>query len=481
MLLGTARLNTSANAGTYTWVVFPTGLSDGDNALASIHPDESVGMREKQRVNILQTSESFTVQETSNTSYNIMKYLSLTQRRAAIVGDLSVDMTTAFQVAANAETTLYLGDLAYRVDGEVTIPTTGLNLVGDGDGFTITRVAQNNATNMFAGTSLTGPFGIKNGELVGNVVRYGPGYSSAAAAFRIDGGVSIFLDNYRASGFVSGAGIYQVDKLRVVNGCHITGNILTGISGSVNNFIIEGGHFHHNGFATSGGQTHEIYLLNSSGGVIRNNRIGPHNDPLSSGLNFRYDKAFDVPGFTESADWDIYDNVFDGAGSRAATDPAATAEQQKPNRNINHTGNKYINGASARFDEPENVVSSRNIGINTLTVTVKSTFPDYVMGFLSDKDQARVIHSSVTNPLRTTARMAIVFKNTTIIHGDGPAIDVDPTFGGNPAFTVIAPNLIGTGAPLSAAVLKRYQISADLNFKSEKGLRWLNRDNIPPL
>lgn len=402
-------------------------------------------------------------------SRSVFEWFTAAQRIAAETGDLSIDLTAAIQLAVDSGLPVIdMHNYRYRIDGTIALPSAGIKLIGSG--WTAQRGAEiiNDDGKMFSAIGATGPVVIENGRITGKVVHRGRGYNSFAAGFWFEncrGGVT--LRNVSSTGFTSGSYVKYVDGYIVVGGAY-TGNILTGISGMANNVLIDGAKIYANGFGRSSGQSHDIYLINGTEGVIRNCYIGEPVDAGSESLVLRYDQSNAINGFDDLRNWKVYDNRIHAGGVQIGSDPGSVVADRKPPNAVYVYSNIFSGGASLRFDEPQACRSWGNKGIKKLVVGVASRFAGYAVGYTSENDECAWIETSALSAKRLEARDSVVFKNITINNGDGAAYRTIAGYGGFPSSTIIEPRILGAGDLFDPASLSRYRINKGIVVKSTK-------------
>ncbi len=414
--------------------------------------------------------------DTVDESRSILEWFTDVEKAAARAGDLSVDHTAAIQLALDSGApVLDMHDYAYRVDGELTLPTAGIKLIGNG--WSIERGVANNSDKLFVGAALTGGVEMAGGTLTGNVDRLGVGYSNTAAAIRITGGVPfVTMRDMNMSVWASGLQVYQVAALTLLNS-KFNDNHLTGVSGIANNVLIDGCEAKRNGYVGSGNLTHDIYIINGSGGKIINCDIGPNLDTASSSLTLRYDESDSSTGFDDVADWVIANSSFDTTGLHIGSDTGVAVANRKPPKRVKVTGNKFKGGADLWFDDVEACKSENNTGIDTLQVRIGSSYSGYVPGLLSTNDECNQVSESALTTPRAAAATGIIFRSTTIHNSTGNAFVNTAGFGGNAACTIIDPNPTGSGVPFDSNFLSVLaSTSSDfLRVRASGRMKKLNR------
>jgi hypothetical protein len=391
--------------------------------------------------------------------------------------DGTTDDTAAIQLAVNSGARVIdYGDSKICVNGEVTLASNQTHIA---NGAELVRTVTNNLTN--AQSFFYGD-GVHNVEFDGlrmtsGVDRNLPGYASTAACVRVKNCSNIRFNNVYAA---KGASGIQVDKCEglTVRNSELTGNILTGISGIANHVLIEHTKFYKNGYSAQG-QTHEIYFINSRYGRVHSCQIGPHEDPTSAALVLRYDESSSTStvdyDYDTLADWVVDANSFDMNGIRIGSDPGVVVANRKPPTRVSVLGNTYSNGAGLWLDDPEDCESSGNRGITTLTCRVATNWAGYAMGYTSSNDECVTVTQAALAAVRLVARDRIIFNRLTINNGTATAFNNAATFGGNPACTIIEPNVTGTGTVFDTAFLARYQTNLEVLVTASKTLRYMDR------
>jgi hypothetical protein len=387
--------------------------------------------------------------------------------------DGTTDDTAAIQAAVNSgQRVIDYGNSTICVDGQVTLASNQTHIANGARLVRAVRTPTNNAQSFFHGD------GVHNVEFDGlrmtlNIARGDPGYAATAACVRVINCSDIRFDNVYAAGGASGIQVYKCEGLTVRNS-EFTGNILTGISGIAKHVLIEHTKSYNNGYSALG-QTHEIYFANSRYGRVHSCQIGPHVDPTSAALALRYDESSSTAGYDILADWVVDANSFDTNGIKIGSDPGVVVANRKPPTRVSILGNTYSNGAGLWLDDPEDCESSGNRGITTLTCRVATNWAGYAMGYTSSNDECATVTQAALAAVRLVARDRIIFNRLTINNVAATAFNNDATFGGNPACTIIEPNVTGTGTVFDTAFLARYQTNLEVLVTASKTLRYLDR------
>jgi hypothetical protein len=384
--------------------------------------------------------------------------------------DGTTDDTAAIQLAVNSgHRVIDYGDSTICVNGQVTLTSDQTHIA---NGAELVRTVPENAKSFFYGDGVDN-VGFDGLRMISGVVRGGPGYASTAACVRVKNCSDISFNNVYAAGGASGIQVDACEGLTVRNS-ELTGNILTGISGIANHVLIENTKSYNNGYSALG-QTHEIYFLNSRYGRVHSCQIGPHVDPTSAALVLRYDESGSSGDFNTLADWVVDANSFDTNGIKVGSDPGVVVANRKPPTRVSILGNTYSNGAGLWIDDPEDCESSGNRGMTALTCRVATNWAGYAMGYTSVNDECVTVTQAALAAVRLVARDKIVFNRLIINNAAATAFNNDATFGGNPACTIIEPNITGTGTVFDTAFLARYQTNLEVLVTASKTLRYLDR------
>ena len=378
----------------------------------------------------------------SQNVHSIIDYMTENERAALFAGDLSIDMTAAFQCAVDSGAQeLDLEDYKYRIDGKITLPKKGVLIFGHK--WSIQRGPLNNDDPLFIGNDITGLVEFRGGSLKGNVNK---DRKAKAAGISINGGDDVLIRNMEISGFAVGAFLRKIKNLNIDGGSFIHDNLLTGVSAlGVKEVVLEYSNFSRNGDPDKLGLTHDIYFINSTNGIVRNNIIGNSKDPNSFALFLRHDKDAEDTGLLEVNNWKVYGNKFIRNGFRASIDPNRDLKviERKPTKNVQVYNNRFSKGANLRFDDPVNGRSSGNIGVNSLIVSAASLYPGISLSYTSYMDECREIQTSATKALIDKVKTSYIFKYPIALNGDDIPIKPIPTFGGFPSYTIIrsSPNV----------------------------------------
>ncbi len=379
--------------------------------------------------------------------HSIIDYMTEIEQDALIKGDLSQDMTAAFQCAVdNGAQKLDLEDYKYRIDGTITLPNKGLLIFGNK--WSIQRGPDvNNDAPLFTGHNINGAVKISGGSLKGNVNK---GRRAVAAGISINGGVGVFIRNMEISGFAVGVFLNKINNLKIDNENFIHDNLITGVSAvGVSHVLLENSTITGNGDADPDpdkkGQTHDIYFINSTNGIVSNNTIGNSKDPNSYALFLRHDKDAEKSGISEVDNWKVYGNKFIRNGFRASIDPNPDLDvkERKPTKNVHVYSNRFSQGANLRFDDPVNGSSWGNIGLNKLIVSAASQYPENKLSYTSTMDECKEIQTSAILALKDKVKKSYIFKDPIALNGGDIPVKPIPGFGGYPSYTIIrsSPNV----------------------------------------
>lgn len=431
-------------------------------ALASTAPGQGSAMLGDKSP--LTNATARTMRDRSAESRSVLEWFLDEERAAARAGDLSVDHTASIQKALNSGApVIEMHDYGYRVDGQLELPNAGIRITGKGWSIQRGVGVINNGDKLFNSVGATGPIEFEDGTLIGNVVYHSTGYDTFAAGIYVENSTGgVVTRNMDISGFAEACYGRYVDRWKVLGGSHFHGNILTGISGFINNFEFDGSASTANGFATSGGLTHDIYIVNGSSGIIRNSTVGNHLDPLSSAIALRYGQEAEVEGFDSCANWEVYGVThLGGNGTRISSDPTIPIGERKPPENILIHDNDF-RGADLWVDDPKSCHSWGNENIGKLIVRVSSSYPGFLedLSFTSTDDACSQVQNSVVSAhWSTDPGKKIVFRRTRV--SSSPAFVNEPTLGGRPLCRVENPVLPLGNTPFdsgsNATFLGRYR------------------------
>jgi hypothetical protein len=371
--------------------------------------------------------------------HSVIDYMTENERAALFAGDLSIDMTAAFQCAVDSGAReIDLENFKYRIDGKITLPSKGILIFGNK--WSIQRGPRvNNTDPLFIGDNITGIVEFSGGSLKGNVNK---NRSVKAAGISINGAVDVLIRNMEISGFAVGASLQKINNLKIDGGNFIHDNLITGVSAlGVKKVVLENTNITLNGDPDpkNEGLTHEIYFINSTNGIVRNNIIGNSKDPKSYALFLRHDQDAEKSGLLEEVNnWKVYGNNFIRNGFRASIDPGLKfMELRKPTKNVQVYNNRFSEGANLRFDDPVNGRSWKNVGVNSLIVSAASQYPGITLSYTSYLDECREIQTSATNALKSKVKTSYIFKYPIALNGDDIPINPIPDFGGSPSYTII--------------------------------------------
>jgi len=371
-------------------------------------------------------------------------------RQFGAVGDGNHDDTEAIQRAINSGAgKINYEQGTYRVDGILKFSSHQMHI---GKGAKVVRKSTNNVDPVFYGKN------VENVRIVGvDIIASVKGryYKSQAACLRFEFSKNIEISDVELKYGTSGIQVSYVDGIKVFNSL-LTENILSGLSGKANNILLDGVTAIRNGYK-AGGQTHDVYFVNSSNGIIRNCTIGQHKDKNSIGLFVRYDESDSRENYSSVSGWHIVHNVFKSNGVCFGSDTGVKVVRRKPVKDIVVESNDFTGSANLQFDEPENCVSRNNIGINVFICRIASGFDGYKIGFISENDECRQISQAALNAKMEEAKKGVIFKNTKVNNGNNDAVTYPVTFGGRPALTILKPRLTGRG-PLHSTKINKNRV-----------------------
>src|SRR5690606_2709272 len=253
-------------------------------------------------------------------------------------GNGTSDDTQAIQNAINSGAkVLIYSKKKYNIKGELKLKS---NQKHYGNGATLLRITNNSSQSLFFGSGISNL--VLDGFIfLGKTTKSDSNYNSNAACVRIINSKKITIKNSTAKYGVSGFHLRYVDNVNLTN-LICSNNILTGISAIVNNVELSNITSFNNGYPSKG-QTHEIYIINSSNGVLKNSKIGKHNDPTSEAVVLRFDLSDSKKGFNSLENWNIYNNSINNNGISIGSDPGVPVKDRKPPINVSISNNNFNN------------------------------------------------------------------------------------------------------------------------------------------
>ena len=364
-------------------------------------------------------------------------------------GDGIVDDTAniqkAVEVASQHKIPLNFDEQTYCVNGQIDLFNNTTLLNG-----TLLNSKQIPNASFFNGKDISDII-IVNITCKGVIVIGNSSVGPVPAGVRLSNCSNIKISEGRFEKKFVGISLAECNNIFIDN-IKINKNITSGISGHVNYFNIRNCAFDSNGHI-AGGQTHDLYLINSSNVFIENNTFTNHVDGDSYNIAVRYDSK-ETENYVDVKYININNNFIIGKGITIRT-LAEHGVDRKPPSNINIVGNRIPDGViqiySCCF-----VNTSRNY-MDKLLIQSGSTWPNFKMSFTSTND---IINTIWTASLEV--HKEIDFKNVRVINPliltDGIVINKDLTLGGHPCITVINPVLLNDPTDLmDTATYNRYK------------------------
>lgn len=270
------------------------------------------------------------------------------------------------------------------------------------------------------------------------------GYSDISSSLRFDSCTDITIDEFNLSKMTSGLRIYYCTGLKVTNGT-IHNNILTGVSGFVNNFELDNILFKDNGYLVNG-DTHDVYLINSSNGVFRNITFDTAIDPNSYNLEVKYslqdkkddlikdsfDKMEDI--LVEGCRW------ISGKGMDLVAE-APAASNRRPLKRITVKDCDFGTTGWARFTGVENSYSINNKG-NILQYSTSSIYAGHTPSFTSINDTFEIVYCNSLSAHYATDVDNVQFINTVVNNKSGAAFRYYEPSATPPACTIVNPTIL---------------------------------------
>lgn len=289
----------------------------------------------------------------------------------------------------------------------------------------------------------------------------------------------IKLSNLYCTGGHSGIQLYGCDRV-ILYKSTITGNLLSGISGIVKRLELRNSRIQANGYPSDGGQTHEVYVINSPYGYVEDCDIGYNNGNDGSGSyslfikNKTSEKTYS--GFDNCDGWIVKNNRFSNDRGLAFTNDSSSGEgqlNQIPQRMHIVINNSFSNGSGLRIASSENCIFGSNSGDegSIFAITDASTYPGYTPGLVSYRNTfGKYQHSVISNQ---TKNINDILHTDCIALSKDVAIDVVPSFGGVPRGTFVGFTAPNVQSPLSPAVYNSW-VKGEVVIKGSESLKLLS-------
>ncbi|RKO69226.1 hypothetical protein D7322_23635 [Sphingobacterium puteale] len=265
------------------------------------------------------------------------------------------------------------------------------------------------------------------------------GYSNVSSCLYFKNCTYITLEDFHLSKMTSGLMVYYCTGLKVTNGI-IRNNILTGVSGFVNNFEFDNVFFKDNGIEADG-QTHDVYLINSSNGIFRDLTFDTAIDPDSYNLEVKFSGTQLAQHFDKMEDI-LIDRCrwIQGKGmDLVAQSPEAS--DRRPLKRITVKDCDFGATGWARFTGVENCYSINNKGC-ALQYSTSSTYAGHTPSFTSFNDAFEIVYSNSLSAHYATDVNNVQFINTVVNNKSGAAFRYYEASATPPACTIVNPTIL---------------------------------------